>query len=69
MNRKIERAIRRATGYKGVRVDTKGGCCIFFSDECELPPLSAVYVPQLNHLTIEQWVEEFKTSMEALTHI
>lgn len=62
----ISAAIKKATGIDHIEVHKQEGVCHFFSDHeatSEFLPLhdfEAVYVYRMNHLTIDQWVEEFQ---------
>jgi len=67
MNRQIERAIRKRTGYKGVKVSARGGVCRFYSDEdqeIDMITWDAVYVPRLNCMTPQEWAIEFSEMLE-----
>lgn len=72
MNLQISKAIYKATGYKGVKVHKGGGVCKFFFEEgcdnqgLDLHEAEAVYVCALSHLTVEDWVLEFKDKVSAV---
>ena len=69
-NRNISRAIEKATGWKDVRVHKADGCVMFYSDNETTSEYLAsfyertVYVNAINHLTVDEWVREFKWLIE-----
>ena len=75
MNKQINNAIRRETGWIGVKVHKADGCVSFYSDvESEQYKLTkaqstTVYVNAINQLTVDQWVDEFKYIIEELKWI
>jgi hypothetical protein len=66
----IGKAIKEATGINHIGVWNAGGYHRFFSDDetvCEFLPLvcefDSVYVYRMNHLSIEQWLDDFKRNL------
>jgi len=77
MNAQITRAIFKATGHADVKVFKAEGLCYFGSDTnnaidtiLSAGDAPSVYVNALNHLTVDQWVNEFKNALqEAMDNI
>ena len=63
-SKQIGKAIEAAGFVAGVEVfiDRQAHCCHFYNDVTPLDSFveATVYVPRLNDLTLEQWVEIFQ---------
>ena len=63
-NRQITKAIKDATGIKGVSISARGGVCRFVCDENEemsfaLINLDSVYIMHMNQQSASEWVKDF----------
>jgi hypothetical protein len=70
-NFNIARAIKRATGVAHVRVQRIEGLCYFDSTDRKTLDFildldaSPIYVNRISHLSVANWVEEFKAAIKA----